>query len=120
MHQSVRKCNNRLGKLGLVFKKGRAITGAYYAALSDRLVNEIRKKRPHLKKKKILFHDDNANHSELIRKKFCISFDEKWSKINPNQSDQFRDINPNESVPIRNQVFNPDKSESFRPWIHSD
>ena len=29
----------------------------------------------------------NANHSELIRKNFCISFDEKWSKINPTQSD---------------------------------
>ena len=42
------------------FEKGRTITGAYYVALLDRLVNEIRKKRPHLKKKKILFHDDNA------------------------------------------------------------
>ena len=41
-------------------EKGRMITGAYYAALLDRLVDEIRKKRPHLKKKKILFHDDNA------------------------------------------------------------
>ena len=28
--------------------------------LLDRLVDEIRKRRPHLKKKKILFHDDNA------------------------------------------------------------
>ena len=25
----------------------------------------------------------NANHFEPIRKTFCISFDEKWSKINP-------------------------------------
>ena len=32
-------------------KKGRVITGAYYAALLDRLVDEIRKNRPHLKKK---------------------------------------------------------------------
>ena len=41
---------------GVIFivylEKGRAITGAYYAALLDRLVDEIRKKRPHLKKKK--------------------------------------------------------------------
>ena len=28
-------------------QKGRMITGAYYAALLDRLVDEIRKKRPH-------------------------------------------------------------------------
>ena len=41
-------------------EKGRTNTGAYYAALLDRLVDEIRKKRPHFKKKKILFHDDNA------------------------------------------------------------
>ena len=41
-------------------EKERSITGAYYAALFDRLVDEIRKKRPHLKKKKILFHDDSA------------------------------------------------------------
>ena len=41
-------------------EKGRTITGAYYAALLDRLVDEIRKKRPHLKKRKILFHYDKA------------------------------------------------------------
>ena len=29
----------------------KTITEAYYAALLDRLVNEIRKKRPHLRKK---------------------------------------------------------------------
>ena len=28
-------------------EKGRTITGSYYAALLDRLVDEIRKKRPH-------------------------------------------------------------------------
>ena len=41
-------------------EKGRTNTGAYYAALLDQLLNEIRKKWPHLKKKKIIFHDDNA------------------------------------------------------------
>ena len=50
---------------GVIFidylEKGRTITGAYYAALLDRLVDEIRKKRPHLKEKKILFHYDNAS-----------------------------------------------------------
>ena len=36
-------------------EKGRTISRAYYAALLDRLVDEIRKKRPHLKKKKSFF-----------------------------------------------------------------
>ena len=40
--------------------KGRTITRAYYAALLDQLLHEIRKNRPHLKKKKILFHYGNA------------------------------------------------------------
>ena len=55
VHQSVRKRNNWLGKIWLVFlgctwsnllrllENGRTITGAYYAALLDRLVDEIRK-----------------------------------------------------------------------------
>ena len=49
---------------GVIFinylEKGRTISGAYYAALLDPVVNKIRKKRPHLQKKKILFHDDNT------------------------------------------------------------
>ena len=76
----VRKRNNLLEKSWLVFfwdahgvifidyiEKGRTITVAYYAALLDRFVDEIRKKRPHLKKKKILFHDDNTpSHTSNI------------------------------------------------------
>ena len=49
---------------GVIFianlEKARTIIGVYYAALLDRLVDEIRKKLPHLKKKNMLFHDDNA------------------------------------------------------------
>ena len=49
---------------GVIFidflEKGRRITGTYYAASLDLLVDEIRKKRPHLKKKKNLFHYDNV------------------------------------------------------------
>ena len=41
-------------------EKGQTITGAYYASSLHRLSEEIKKKRPHLKKKKILFHQDNA------------------------------------------------------------
>ena len=41
-------------------EKGQTITGAYYESLLHRLSEEIMKKRPHIKKKKILFHKDNA------------------------------------------------------------
>ena len=48
-------------------EKGSTITGAYYAVLLDRLFDEIRKKRPYLKKKKILFHDDDPpSHTSNI------------------------------------------------------
>ncbi|XP_023241076.1 histone-lysine N-methyltransferase SETMAR-like isoform X2 [Centruroides sculpturatus] len=36
------------------------INGKYYANLLQRLSDEIKKKRPHLAKKKMLFHQDNA------------------------------------------------------------
>ena len=56
---------------GVIFidyvEKGRTITGAYYAALLDQLLYEIRKKRLHMKEKIILFHDDNApSHTSNI------------------------------------------------------
>ena len=35
------------------------ISGDYYAALLDRFNNILKKKRPHLAKKKVLFHQDN-------------------------------------------------------------
>ena len=71
---------------GIIFieylEKGRTITGAYYAALLDRLTNEIRKKRPHLKKKKSFFMMtmQHLTHRTLHRQKnmnwvsnrFCI------------------------------------------------
>lgn len=48
-------------------EKGRTITGQYYANLLDRFDAEVKSKRPHLAKKKILFHHDNAPaHSSAI------------------------------------------------------
>ena len=48
-------------------EKGRTNTGAYYAILLEPLVDEIRKKQPHFKKKNILFHNDNAlSHTSNI------------------------------------------------------
>jgi histone-lysine N-methyltransferase SETMAR len=41
-------------------EKGRTITGEYYANLLDQLDAKIQEKRPGLKKKKIIFHQDNA------------------------------------------------------------
>jgi len=49
---------------GIIFidylQKGRTVTGEYYAALLDKLNDEIKKKRPHMAKKKVLYHHDNA------------------------------------------------------------
>lgn len=49
---------------GIIFidylEKGKTINSDYYMALLERLKDEIAKKRPHLKKKKVLFHQDNA------------------------------------------------------------
>jgi len=48
-------------------EKGKTITGQYYAELLQRLKHEVQIKRPHLAKKKILFHHDNAPaHSSII------------------------------------------------------
>ena len=56
---------------GVIFidylEKGRTITGAYYAALLDRLDDQIRKKRQHLKKKQTRFHYYNTpSHTSNI------------------------------------------------------
>ena len=41
-------------------EKGRTINGDYYMALLMHLKEEIAKKRPQMKKKKVPFHQDNA------------------------------------------------------------
>ena len=41
-------------------EKSKTITGFYYAELLGRFDTELQKKRPHLAKKIVLFHDDNA------------------------------------------------------------
>ena len=41
-------------------QKGETINGEYYANFSQRLSDEIKKKGPHLAKKKVLSHQDNA------------------------------------------------------------
>ncbi|GFX56264.1 histonelysine Nmethyltransferase SETMARlike [Trichonephila clavipes] len=39
-------------------QKGKTLTGAYYTYLLDKLKAELVEKRPHLQKKKVLFHPD--------------------------------------------------------------
>lgn len=47
-------------------QKGKTITGEYYATLLDQLMAKIAEIRPHLQRKKILFHHDNAPaHSSM-------------------------------------------------------
>lgn len=41
-------------------EKGKTINSAYYTALLDSLDEKIKEQRPHLAKKKVLFHQDNA------------------------------------------------------------
>ncbi|GFV30199.1 mariner Mos1 transposase [Trichonephila clavipes] len=55
------------GVILIDFQKGKIITGAYYASLLDKLKAELADKRPHLQKKKILFHQDNApSHTSVV------------------------------------------------------
>ena len=61
VHYSARKGNNSLGVTFIEYLgKRKTITGAYYAALLNRLVDEVRKKQPHLKMEKVLFHYGNG------------------------------------------------------------
>jgi hypothetical protein len=56
---------------GIIFifylEKGQTINSEYYIALLERLTDEIKKKRPHLKKKKVLFFQDNAPVHKTIK-----------------------------------------------------
>ncbi|GBP85450.1 Histone-lysine N-methyltransferase SETMAR [Eumeta japonica] len=48
-------------------EKGKTITGEYYSKLLDRFDVDLKQKRPHLAKKKVLFHQDNARvHTRLV------------------------------------------------------
>ncbi|GBP84565.1 Histone-lysine N-methyltransferase SETMAR [Eumeta japonica] len=48
-------------------EKGKTITGEYYSKLLDRFDVDLNQKRPHLAKKKVLFHQDNARvHTCLV------------------------------------------------------
>jgi len=46
-------------------KKGKTVTGLYYFELLGRFAAELQKIRPHLAKKKVLFHHDNTSALEV-------------------------------------------------------
>ena len=48
-------------------KKGKTINSDYYMALLDRLSAEIKEKRSHMQKKKLLFHQDNAPYHNSMK-----------------------------------------------------
>ena len=53
-------------------EKGRTITGKYYSKFLDQLDAEIHEKRTSLKKKKIIFHQDNAPaHKSVLAMENC-------------------------------------------------
>jgi [histone H3]-lysine36 N-dimethyltransferase SETMAR len=56
---------------GIIFieylEKGQTINSTYYIALLYRFNDEIKKKRPHLKNKKLLFYQDNALCQQSIK-----------------------------------------------------
>ena len=47
--------------------KGKTINSNYYMTLLDRLSAEIKKKRPHMQKKKVLFHQENASRHKSMK-----------------------------------------------------
>ena len=68
------------GSITTLRNHGKGQNCALNAALLDRLIDRIRKKRPHLKKKKILFHDDNSlSHTANIAqaKKHELGFESR-------------------------------------------
>jgi [histone H3]-lysine36 N-dimethyltransferase SETMAR len=68
---------------GIIFifylEKGKTINSDYYIALLERLKDEIAEKRPHLKKNKVLFHQDNAPCHKSM--KSMAKLNELWLQI---------------------------------------
>ena len=48
-------------------EKGKTINSGYCMALKDWLSAEIKKKRPHMQKKKVLSHEDNAPYYTSVK-----------------------------------------------------
>ena len=62
-------------------EKGKTINSDYYMASLGRLSAEIKKKRPHMQKKKVLFHQDNALYHKSM--KAMVKFNELSFELLP-------------------------------------
>ena len=55
-------------------EKGKTIIGEFYVTLFEKLNDQIMKKQPHLKKKKFLFHQNNAPAHSSIKAMVILDF----------------------------------------------
>ena len=71
IQNAVWSCSSEVKKISCVGMwqriKHQTINSDYYMALLDRLSAEIKKKRPHMQKKKVLVHQDNAPCHESLK-----------------------------------------------------
>ena len=111
-------------------KKGKTINSDYYMALLDRLSAEIKKKRPHMQKKKVLVHQDNAPCHESLKtmdKLIELSFEllphlpyslvlapsDYWLFSDLKKMPQGKRYGSNEEVIAETEVYFESKDESF-------
>jgi len=64
-------------------EKVQTIIRDYYVGLLDRLNGKIKKKRPHLTRKKVLFHQDNAPAHRSV--KMIVKVDQLRYELLPHQ-----------------------------------
>jgi [histone H3]-lysine36 N-dimethyltransferase SETMAR len=124
----VKRRNGQLTRLWLFIghlEKVQTINKKYYIALLERLNDEIKKKRLHLKKKRVLFHQDNTLCHKSI--KTMAKFHELGYELQPHppySSDLalFADLKrmlvgkkfiPNEEVIAETEACFETKSKSY-------
>ena len=104
------------------------ITGVYYASLLHRLSKEIKKKRSHLKKKKILFHQDKAqvhtctvSISKIMELKFKLLQHPSYSKdlvpsdffLFSNLKKWLQQFTSNEEIIAKTDAYREDLPKSY-------
>ena len=112
------------------FKKGKTINRDYYVALLNRFSAEIKKKRPHMQKKKVLFHQDNVPCNKSMKtmvKLNELSFDllphlpyspdlaynDYWLLTDLKKILQGKRFGSNEEVIAETEAYFESKDESF-------
>ena len=69
-------------------EKGKTVTGLYYAELLGRFDVKLQKKLPHLAKKKMLFHHNNAPaHTSALATIKLVELDQELQPLPPNSPD---------------------------------